>query len=253
MVGPCWGVAAVPRPGKGVWDTISQHPLAIPLEHTPALLHPQTLLLPPWSSWAAAAASPDIKLPQRNDYLPTDFSLRCEAQTDGSQQAQQDSATQDGGSRQNGAAKQQHKKQRMTVADGGNAAAASPAPEPESAAFPSPPALLLDAPGLRVWHKLDSAFRQPRAAAYLRLFSGAGYANPRAAAASHLVIKLLEVQLAGWRGVGAGPSGKHAAQPVQSERAVAPAANQTEMLHSPNRHLPFLRCHSPLRTVGCTV
>jgi secreted Zn-dependent insulinase-like peptidase len=58
--------------------------------------------------------------------------------------------------------------------------------------FPSPPALLLDQPGLRLWHKLDCSFRQPRTNAYLRLCSTAGYASARAAALSHLTIKLLE-------------------------------------------------------------
>lgn len=59
-----------------------------------------------------------------------------------------------------------------------------------SALFPGAPQFPTSAPacppfraGLRVWHKLDSSFRQPRAAAYLRLSSAAGYASPRAAAA----------------------------------------------------------------------
>jgi secreted Zn-dependent insulinase-like peptidase len=72
------------------------------------------------------------------------------------------------------------------------AAAAAAAAAADSPTFPPPPSLLLDAPGLRVWHKLDSAFRQPRTNAYLRLFSAAGYASPRAAALSNLLIKLLE-------------------------------------------------------------
>ena len=126
----------------------------------------------PVRSWAAAAPSADITLPQRNEYLPTDFELCCD------QQAGQDGAA-------NGQAQ---------AADANGSAAATPAAAAaaEPAAFPSPPTLLLDEPGLRVWHKLDASFRQPRTASYLRLFSAAGYASPRSAALSHLTIKLLE-------------------------------------------------------------
>ncbi|KAL4440115.1 hypothetical protein ABPG75_003116 [Micractinium tetrahymenae] len=135
-------------------------------------------------SWAAAPPSADIALPQRNDFLPTEFELRCEQQ---------------------GAAGPAGQQQEQQQQDGKDAAAAGPADGPadgaaaaaaaaaaDSAAFPSPPALLVDSPGLRVWHKLDSSFRQPRTNAYLRLFSAAGYASPRAAALSHLLIKLLD-------------------------------------------------------------
>jgi secreted Zn-dependent insulinase-like peptidase len=125
-------------------------------------------------SWASAAPSPEISLPPRNDYLPADFQLRCEQQPDGAQ-ANGTHAAGAGGSAPSGGQ------------DGDPAAST-----PDSAAFPSPPTLLLDAPGLRLWHKLDSSFRQPRTSAYLRLWSAAAYASPRAAALSHLLIKLLE-------------------------------------------------------------
>lgn len=82
--------------------------------------------------------------------------------------------------------------------NGGAAAADGGAADGEAAAFPSPPALLLDVPGLRLWHKLDSSFKQPRTNAYLRLFSEAGYASPRAAALSHLLVRGPAGWLAGW-------------------------------------------------------
>ena len=114
------------------------------------------LPLPLLASWAAMQPGPDLILPPRNDYLASDFGLRCEANSDASN-----------GAPTNG----------VTAAPTG---------------FPTPPALLIDGPGLRIWHKLDSTFRQPRAAAYFRLASPTLYATPRAAAAAHLLSKLLE-------------------------------------------------------------
>ena len=57
----------------------------------------------------------------------------------------------------------------------------------------APPRLVCDVPGLRLWHKTDTAFRVPRANAYFLLTSPAAYDSPRAAALTHLTIKLLEV------------------------------------------------------------
>jgi secreted Zn-dependent insulinase-like peptidase len=132
----------------------------------------------PVCSWAAAAPSADIALPQRNEYLPTDFELCCDQQAaqDGAADGQAAAAADANGS--------------ATAA--ATTAAAADIMEPSPSPFPSPPTLLLDEPGLRVWHKLDASFRQPRTASYLRLFSAAGYASPRSAALSHLTIKLLE-------------------------------------------------------------
>lgn len=111
--------------------------------------------------------------------MPTDFELKCEQQgapgpaEEGQQQGEGKQAAASG------------------PADGCTNGAA-PTAAADSAAFPSPPSLLLDAPGLRLWHKLDRSFRQPRTNAYLRLHSAAGYESPRAAALSHLLIKLLD-------------------------------------------------------------
>ncbi len=108
--------------------------------------------------WAAPAApAPELALPTRNEYLPTDFSL---------------------GGEEGGA--------------GGDAAADGGAEEAADA-FPPPPTLLVDAPGLRVWHKRDARFRLPRTNAYFRLAGGAAAdGSPRAAALAHLVAKLAE-------------------------------------------------------------
>ena len=54
------------------------------------------------------------------------------------------------------------------------------------------PALLADEPGLRLWHKLDTTFRLPKAAAHFRLASPAAYTSPACAAATHLLTRLLE-------------------------------------------------------------
>jgi secreted Zn-dependent insulinase-like peptidase len=37
------------------------------------------------------------------------------------------------------------------------------------ASLSTPPELLVDSPGLRVWHKLDTTFRIPKASAYFRV------------------------------------------------------------------------------------
>ena len=55
-----------------------------------------------------------------------------------------------------------------------------------------PPSLIADAPGLQVWHKLDSSFGLPKAVAYVNVTSKAAYESARAAAATHLTLKLLE-------------------------------------------------------------
>ena len=58
--------------------------------------------------------------------------------------------------------------------------------------LPSPPDLLLDVPGQRVWHKLDERFRVPRAAALMQLHPRAREWTAQQAAATQLAVKLLE-------------------------------------------------------------
>lgn len=52
-----------------------------------------------------------------------------------------------------------------------------------------------DEPGLRLWHQLDSSFQTPRSAAYFLFATPASYASPRAAAATHLLLRLLQDSL----------------------------------------------------------
>lgn len=59
--------------------------------------------------------------------------------------------------------------------------------------FPEPPALAAESDGLRLWHKTDAAFRVPRATACFLLASPESYTSPKAAALTHLSVKLLEV------------------------------------------------------------
>lgn len=97
-------------------------------------------------SWADAKPSADIALPQRNDYLPTDFTLRCDQQAaqpapDGAEQQADGGAAAPNGKQQAAA----EGGQQQANGDGAGAAAA------ESTAFPSPPTLLLDEPGGLMW------------------------------------------------------------------------------------------------------
>ncbi|KDD73111.1 hypothetical protein H632_c2526p0, partial [Helicosporidium sp. ATCC 50920] len=116
------------------------------------------------AAWEAAAPETDMALPAPNPYIPSDFALRC-----------------DGAGEKAG---EEGEKEPRPVC-----------PPALATSSPAPPSLLLAAPGVRVWHKLDAAFRQPRACAYVRLASPALYASARAAAAAHLALKLLEDSL----------------------------------------------------------
>lgn len=53
------------------------------------------------------------------------------------------------------------------------------------------PAAVVDSHGLRLWHKLDEAFRVPRACTNFALAVPGSYATPRAAAVSSLALRLL--------------------------------------------------------------
>lgn len=129
-------------------------------------------------AWSSAAPSQDVQLPPRNNYIPSDFALKCEVEG----AVVEEAVANDEAAAANGVSTEQ-----------GVAAAAAAADD--VSAFPSAPLLLLDQPGLRLWHKLDAAFRLPLANAYFRLASPAAYASPRAAAMTHLVMKLLEDSL----------------------------------------------------------
>ena len=137
------------------------------IPYTCAVL-PQSFVQKEWGSGAGAggaggAGTDDLSLPPPNPYLPSDFSLRSS----------------------------------VSVSE----IHADPAP-----VFPSPPEQLLTSttsttttkgenknqPGLCLWHKLDSTFKVPRTNAYFRLSLPASCSTPRAAALTHLTVKLLE-------------------------------------------------------------
>ncbi|KAG2448487.1 hypothetical protein HYH02_006378 [Chlamydomonas schloesseri] len=90
------------------------------------------------AEWALQPPLPELALPPRNPYLPKDFSLRCDDPDVGPEPPVQ-------------------------------------LPPGVSSLLATPPQLLLDRPGLRLWHKLDRHFRTPRAAVHWRLFSPAGH------------------------------------------------------------------------------
>jgi secreted Zn-dependent insulinase-like peptidase len=111
------------------------------------------------STWATQQAAEDMRLPPPNPYVATDFSLR---------ELQQAPA--------------QH-----------SSCSSLPGTIP---VLPGPPTMVLDVPGLRLWYKGDDIFKMPRTNAYFRLWSPALHDSPRAAALSHLALKLLEDVLA---------------------------------------------------------
>ncbi|KXZ55212.1 hypothetical protein GPECTOR_3g355 [Gonium pectorale] len=109
--------------------------------------------------WAEQPPLPELRMPPRNPYLPEDFSLRCEDP------------------------------------DAPEAGPAPALPPGVTSLLATPPHMLLDRPGLRLWHKLDRTFRTPRAAVHWRLYSPAGHTDPRVAATGHLCLRLLEEAL----------------------------------------------------------
>ncbi|KAK9808961.1 hypothetical protein WJX72_007074 [[Myrmecia] bisecta] len=174
-------------------------------------------LLEEWS--AGTASSPDLVLPPRNQYIPSDFSLRCddnpadgaEASTSGREThagaAGEAAGSMNGHSKAAPAEIAGHKRPRNgsdgTAAAVGGAPSRQKAPDPTdgrgngsvqsaAACVTPPPRLLRDEPGLRLWHKMDCTFRMPKAAACFVLSSPLMYASPAAAALSHLLVKLLE-------------------------------------------------------------
>jgi hypothetical protein len=114
-------------------------------------------------AWGAQQPALDMRLPPPNPYVATDFSLR-ELEELPPQQQQL----------------------------AGAAVAPAEPPPGVTPVLAGPPAVILDAPGLRLWYKADAAFRTPRTNAFFRLWSPALHASARAAALSHLLLKLLE-------------------------------------------------------------
>ena len=125
-----------------------------------------------------------LALPPRNSYIATDFSLRCDKE----------------------------------VGSASAPASLPPAPPPSpptggdgrgggegavAVLLCQPPSLLLDEPGLRLWHKLDVSFRVPKASLHAHFTPAAPFSDPpvslggggggaRGSAAAHLCSRLLD-------------------------------------------------------------
>ncbi|MEW5302568.1 MAG: hypothetical protein WDW38_002287 [Sanguina aurantia] len=109
--------------------------------------------------WATSPALPELHLPPRNPYIPTDFSIKASAAA--------------------------------STANGSPAEPTTDAALPEGV-IATPPTFLLEDAGLRLWHKQDTTFRCPRTLAHFRLSSQPLHASPRSAALTHMTVKLLE-------------------------------------------------------------
>ncbi|CAB9527211.1 Insulin-degrading enzyme [Seminavis robusta] len=93
------------------------------------------------NSWENPATIDDrLELPGLNQYIPTDFSLRC---------------------------------------DKGVATANGDTSKPSESERNKPPKMIMDRPGLRLWHKMDKYWRVPKAFIKFSLVTPAPYRSPR--------------------------------------------------------------------------
>eukprot|EP00208_Stichococcus_sp_RCC1054_P001535 CAMPEP_0206142388 /NCGR_PEP_ID=MMETSP1473-20131121/16665_1 /ASSEMBLY_ACC=CAM_ASM_001109 /TAXON_ID=1461547 /ORGANISM="Stichococcus sp, Strain RCC1054" /LENGTH=1083 /DNA_ID=CAMNT_0053537371 /DNA_START=256 /DNA_END=3510 /DNA_ORIENTATION=+ len=127
--------------------------------------------------WAGATPEADMKLPARNEFLPSDFEL-VSGTADGATAPMNGSGSPSGTGRKPAV-------NAVALANGSHV-------QDTPSAFPEPPALVIDEGGLRLWAKTDAAFAVPRTVACMLLASPAGHDTPRAAALTHLIAKLLE-------------------------------------------------------------
>ena len=146
------------------------------------------------TQWGSTPPSPELQLPPKNDFIPTDFSLRSDdtatASTSRSSETTASMRTTRGPQQQQGNKAAQVGEKHSH--NGGAVGNGQVCESPEHSSFPTPPEMICDEPGLRLWHKLDRQFQTPKAAAYFCLTSAAMYDSPAAAAATHLLMKLLE-------------------------------------------------------------
>mmetsp|Transcript_29851 Transcript_29851/g.97207 ORF Transcript_29851/g.97207 Transcript_29851/m.97207 type:complete len:1027 (-) Transcript_29851:78-3158(-) len=100
-----------------------------------------------------------LALPPRNSYIPTDFSLRSSKKEE---------------------------------AAAGEAAAAAGEAEGSAETETLPPGIVLETPTLRVWHKLDKRFLQPRTNAYFQFCCPVACESAKSTASAELVMRLVE-------------------------------------------------------------
>ena len=151
--------------------------------------------------WSCQAAGPELALPPKNNFIPTDFALRSDdTATASTSQAASEAlgrasparSTRGQGGKETAAPLAGQKHSHNGSLTNGSAPQHSTTADSSKADPVTPPDLLCNVPGLRVWHKLDRHFETPKAAAYFLLTSAAMYDSPRAAAATHLLVKVLE-------------------------------------------------------------
>lgn len=147
--------------------------------------------------WASQSPGSDLALPPKNNFIPTDFTLRCDetATASSSQPASNKSSTTRQTSKQashNGLAGQKHSHNGSLTNGSSAQQTAVDSTASDAPTHATPPDLLCNEAGLRAWHKLDCQFQTPKAAAYFCLTSAAMYKSPEAAAVTHLLVKVLE-------------------------------------------------------------
>ncbi|KAK9797401.1 hypothetical protein WJX73_004607 [Symbiochloris irregularis] len=176
---------------SSAFDTIMQSQASAELAHEPWFKLPYTSLPIPRQQvqqWQAAlqgeAAGGDREtfvMPVRNVYIPTDFQL-----------------VGGGANHCNGDA---HANGGVVGVKRAREAAQAHKSEPHSdshasqAAFPTPPSLIADGAGLRVWHRALGAIQLPKAAAYFTISGLHMEDTPASAAALHLLLKLVRDSL----------------------------------------------------------
>ncbi|GKY95848.1 hypothetical protein MPSEU_000545400 [Mayamaea pseudoterrestris] len=103
-----------------------------------------------------------LQLPKLNEYIPTDFSLRCDDNADESKSQQSTATTETTASEKD---------------------------------LQTPPVLLVNTPQLRLWHKMDRYWRVPRAFIRLALLSPKIYSTPRTMTYSRIFQRVLNDDL----------------------------------------------------------
>eukprot|EP00850_Spirogloea_muscicola_P015894 SM000125S26099 [mRNA] locus=s125:384142:392192:+ [translate_table: standard] len=111
-----------------------------------------------------------LRMPPSNEFIPSDFSLRC---SDTSVTATQKDSLLPGHADGNG----------------------QPSATADEAAADEPPVVILEDGGCRLWHKLDRVFRTPRANVFFAITSPAADTSASAAVCTELFVRLVEDSL----------------------------------------------------------